>query len=236
VNGLILSANTISTEDISMPAKMKLLHIDLLHLLETPDFSGIASGLKEKFYPKKSLVCSPYDQKDSVFIVKTGRLRIFLSNEEREFTLALLEPGDIFSTHTRAFAEALEDSTILVGRTPLFSQQLTKSPEVAMVMVKVLGDLLKNSITIIEDLAFKNTRQRFFDFLLNAAQDRGRSHPEGIEIELGLSTEELALLVGTTRQTISTSVNELIKAKVVKRSGRQSLIILDLAFLTKSVQ
>lgn len=219
-----------------MPAKMKLSNVDLLQLLETPDFADIALSFKERNHAKKALVCTPLDQNDSVFIVKKGRLRIFLANEDRELTLALLEPGDIFSTHTRAFAEALDDSTILVGSTKLFLRQIAKNPEVAMVMVKVLGDLLTNSITIIEDLAFKDTRQRLFGFLINAAEDRGRSHPEGVEVALGLNTEELALLVGTTRQTISTSVNELIKAGVLKKSGRQSFVIKNLPFLKKGVQ
>ncbi len=211
-----------------MPAKMKLTNIDLLKLFESPEYAEVAAGFKEKQCQKKTIICTPYDEGDRIFIVKEGRLRVFLSYEDREFTLALLEPGDIFSTHTRAFAEALDESVILLGSTRLFRQKITESPEITLIMVKVLGELLKNSITIIEDLAFKDTRQRLFDFLLSAAEDRGQSHPGGIEVELGLSTEEVALLIGTTRQTISTLVNELIKLGIVEKSARHSLVITDI--------
>ncbi len=214
-----------------MPAKMKLTNIDLLKLFESPEYAEVAKGFKEQKYPKKTVVCTPYDEGNRLFIVKSGRLRVFLSYEDREFTLALLEPGDIFSTHTRAFAEALDESVILLGNTRQFQKKVVESPEIALVIVKVLGELLKNSITIIEGLAFKDARLRLLDFLVSAAEDRGQPHPEGISVELGLTTEEIALLVGTSRQTISTLLNELIKSEVLEKLSRRTLLIRDLGRL-----
>ncbi len=214
-----------------MPAKMKLTNIDLLRLFESPEYAEVAKGFKEQKYAKKTVICTPYDEANRIFIVKNGRLRVFLSYEDREFTLALLEPGDIFSTHTRAFAEALDESVILLGNTRQFQQKIVESPEITLVMVKVLGELLKNSITIIEGLAFKDSRQRLLDFLVSSTEDRGQPHPEGVSLELGLTTEEISLLVGTTRQTISTLLNELIKAKVLEKFDRRTLLIRDFAKL-----
>ncbi len=214
-----------------MPAKMKLTNIDLLRLFESPEYAEVAKGFKEQKYGKKTVICTPYDEANRIFIVKNGRLRVFLSYEDREFTLALLEPGDIFSTHTRAFAEALDESVILLGNTRQFQQKIVESPEITLVMVKVLGELLKNSITIIEGLAFKDSRQRLLDFLVSSTEDRGQPHPEGVSLELGLTTEEISLLVGTTRQTISTLLNELIKAKVLEKFDRRTLLIRDFAKL-----
>ncbi|MHB8707866.1 MAG: Crp/Fnr family transcriptional regulator [Desulfuromonadales bacterium] len=210
-----------------MPAKMKLTNIDLLKLFESPEYADVAKGFKEQRYAKKTVVCTPHDEGDHLFIIKSGRLRIFLTYEDREFTLALLEPGDIFSTHTRAFAETLDESVILLGNTRKFQQKAVESPEITLAMVKVLGELLKNSITIIEGLAFKDSRQRLLDFLVSAAEDRGRPHPERVSLELGLTTEEIALLIGTTRQTVSTLLNELIKSKVLEKLDRRTLLIRD---------
>jgi len=215
-----------------MSTKMKLSQLDLLELLASPEHRELAASLRERAFPKKALVCTPYDDNDQVFILKGGRLRVFLAYEDREFTLALLEPGDIFSTHTRAFAETLEPSTLLLGSTENFRRQLIANPGVNLAMVKVLGELLKNSITIIEGLAFKDTRQRLLDFLLNAAEERGQQHPRGIVLTLGLSSEELALLIGTSRQTISTLVNEFIRAGCVEKQGRTALLITDLPALS----
>ncbi len=214
-----------------MPAKMKLTNIDLLRLFESPEYAEVAKGFKEQSLTKKAVVCTPFDEGNRIFVVKGGRLRVFLSYEDREFTLALLEPGDIFSTHTRAFVEALDESLILVGDTRKFQQKAAASPEITLVMVKVLGELLKNSITIVEGLAFKDARLRLVDFLVSAAEDRGRPHAKGISVEIGLNTEEVALLVGTTRQTISTLLNELIKSEVLEKLDRRTLLIRDLTRL-----
>ncbi len=218
-------------EEMAMPAKMKLTHIDLLRLFESPEYAEIARGFKEQRCAKKTVVCTPYDDGDRIFIVKSGRLRIFLSYDDREFTLALLEPGDIFSTHTRAFAETLDESVILLGSTRTFQQKVVENPEITLVMVKVLGELLKNSITIIEGLAFKDARMRLVDFLVSSAGERGQPHPRGVSVELGLNTEEIALLVGSSRQTVSTLLNELIKAAVIEKPDRRTVLIRDLSRL-----
>ncbi len=211
-----------------MPAKMKLTNIDLIKFFESSEYADVAKDFKEQKYARKAMVCTPYDDGDNLFIVKSGRVRVFLSYEDREFSLALLEPGDIFSTHTRAFAEALDESVILLGSTRHFQQKALDNPEITAVMVKVLGELLTNSITIIEGLAFKDSRMRLLDFLVSAAEERGRSHPEGVSVELGLTVEEVAQLIGTTRQTISTLLNELIKSEVLEKLNRRSLLIRDL--------
>jgi len=220
---------------VAMPAKMKLSNIDILKIFSAPDYAEILSGFKEKTYAKKTLISTPFTEADSIFIVKSGRLRVFLSYDDREFTLALLEPGDIFSTHSRTYAETLEESQILTGDTRTFQQKIIEHPEITATVVKVLGELLKNSIDIIEGLAFKDVRQRLYDFLINAAQDRGTPQPHGIIIDLSLNTEDIALLIGTTRQTVSMLINELIKAGHMEKIDRQSLLIKNLAALRNSI-
>ena len=214
-----------------MSAKMKLTNIDLLSLFSTPEYAEVLAEFREKKYSRKTLISTPYDQKDTIFIVKSGRLRIFLAYEDREFTLALLEPGDIFSTHSKSYVQTLEESCILTAKTRDFQSKLASHPEISSVVVQVLGELLKNSIDIIEGLAFKDVRRRFYDFLQSIARDRGVIHERGIVVELGLNTEDVALLIGTSRQTISMLLNELIRLEHVARVGRQTLLIKNLSAL-----
>ncbi len=210
-----------------MTAKMKLSQIDLLELFSDENYADVLAGFKEKTFRRKELVCTPYDGSDSIFIVKSGRLRVFLSYEDREFTLALLEKGDIFSTHTRAYAEALDESLILTGQTQAFHRKIQQHPQIMATVVKVLGELLKNSTEIIEGLVFKDVRQRLYDFLHHCALERGVRQPEGVLVDLGLTSEDLALLIGTTRQTVSTLVNELIKEGKLEKVGRFKVLIRD---------
>ncbi|MBU5635334.1 Crp/Fnr family transcriptional regulator [Geomonas sp. Red69] len=210
-----------------MPNKMKLSDADLLALFHAdPDFQA---NFTPRHYAKKTLVYSPFEEKNLVFVVRSGRLRIYLAYEDKEFTLALLERGDVFSTHTPAFVQALEGTEILVCSTATFGRALARRPELSLTMVKVLGELLQNSIQTIEGLAFKDVRLRLVDFLLGAAADRGRMTPEGTVVQLGLGTEDIALLVGTTRQTISQIINDFIKTDLLVKIDRKTLLIKDLA-------
>lgn len=207
-----------------MPTKMKLTEVDILSVLEKAD-GDVLKAFTLRRFPRKAIIYTPFDEVNHVFVIRRGRIRVYLSYGDREFTLALLEAGDIFTTHTRAFIQAMEETEILVASTSFLRRKITELPEVTLVMVQVLGDLLKNSISIIEGLAFKDVRLRFVDFLLKGAADRGRKTPEGIVVELGLGTEDIAVLLGTTRQTISQLLNSLIRSGIVARVDRRSLLI-----------
>jgi len=50
---------------------------------------------------QKSLIYSPGYERDLIFVVKKGRLRLYLAVEDKDFSLAILEPGDIYATHTQ---------------------------------------------------------------------------------------------------------------------------------------
>ena len=214
-----------------MPTKMKLTEMNLLRLFNSPDYENLLKDFTTQRFPKKNLIYSPFEEKNLIFIVKSGKLRVYLACEDKEFTLAFLEAGDIYSTHTRAFVQALDDTEILVCNTTKFQQQLAALPEVSLTMVKVLGDLLKNSISTIEGLVFKDVRRRLVEYLIGAAADRGRHTSDGTVVELGLSTEDIALLVGTTRQTISLILNDFIKNDIIEKINRRTLLIKNLAAL-----
>ncbi|WP_241426212.1 Crp/Fnr family transcriptional regulator [Geobacter benzoatilyticus] len=204
---------------------MKLISVNLLRLFETTEGADLGKEFRSRLFPRKALIYSPSDEVDRVFIVKRGRLRVYLSYGDREFTLALLEAGDIFSTHTRAFVQTLQETELLVTDTATFQKRVSEIPEVSQAMVKVLGELLKNSLSTIEGLVFKDARLRLIEFLATAAADRGKPGNGGITVELGLNTEDIALLVGTTRQTISTIMNDLIKAGIIEKIDRQTICV-----------
>lgn len=95
-------------------------------------------------------------------------------------------------------------------------------------MVHVLGDLLKNSITIINGLAFKEARMRLAEFIIKAVEDKGMQTADGIRVEIGLTTEELAMIIGSTRQTVSMLLNDFRKSDILKKIDRRSFLIQNL--------
>ncbi|QNB46016.1 helix-turn-helix domain-containing protein [Thermanaerosceptrum fracticalcis] len=211
-----------------MPTRMRLTDIDLLETLSSPEYDKFLEKFQEHRFSRKAILFSPNDEKNLVFLVKSGKVRVYLAYEDKEFTLSILEAGDIYSTHTRAFTQAMEDTTILVTDVRNFQKIIAELPAFGLIMVKVLGDLLKNSITIINGLVFKDARLRLAEFLVQAAKDTGITVQQGIKLELGLTTEEIALMLGATRQTVSILLNDLRKSGILERVNQRTLLIKDL--------
>nr|6CPB_A Chain A, Carbon monoxide oxidation system transcription regulator CooA-1 [Carboxydothermus hydrogenoformans]6CPB_B Chain B, Carbon monoxide oxidation system transcription regulator CooA-1 [Carboxydothermus hydrogenoformans] len=133
---------------------MRLTDTNLLEVLNSEEYSGVLKEFREQRYSKKAILYTPNTERNLVFLVKSGRVRVYLAYEDKEFTLAILEAGDIFCTHTRAFIQAMEDTTILYTDIRNFQNIVVEFPAFSLNMVKVLGDLLKNSLTIINGLVF----------------------------------------------------------------------------------
>lgn len=196
--------------------------------MQSHELAEFMSEFKLRRWPRKTIVFSPADGQDVVFQVKKGRLRVYLSFEDKEFTLAFLEEGDFFSSHTRAYVQSLEESETLEISTARFQQKAAEIPAICNSMLRLLGSLFRSSISIIEGLAFKDVRLRLAEFLAESAAHRGHPVESGIRVDLDLSTEDIALLVGSTRQTISTFLNDLIKRQIIVKLNRRSMIIRDL--------
>ncbi|WP_028583187.1 Crp/Fnr family transcriptional regulator [Desulfogranum mediterraneum] len=207
---------------------MKFFEENLLDHLQQPEFSSFLAVFTTRSYPKRSFVCQPDDQENLIFIVKSGRVRVFLGFDDKEFNLAILDRGDIYSTHTGTFVEALEACELMVVDVRTFRREMTGDPEVAKAMIRVLGNILKSSFGIINGLVFHDANCRLVALLVSEARRHGRPTPEGLLIELDLSVEQLARLVGASRQTVSTQLNSLIRSGLLSRQGRGSYLIPDI--------
>lgn len=206
--------------------------VDFINELAKPGFEELARSFVPRSFPKKGLMFEPRDKRDAVFIITKGRARVYLAYEDKEFTLVILERGDVYSTHTRAYVAALEETSILSSETSHIRRQLLRMPEFTGTMVRVLGEVLKHSISIIDNLAFLDVEKRLRSFLSFECARTGAPQPEGgVLLDLGLSTEQLASLLGTTRQTLSTILNTLARQELLEVRGRGTIFVPDPASL-----
>jgi len=211
---------------------MKFLEENLLDHLQRPEFAELHSSLIKQRFAKGSYICQPGTGANRIFIVVSGRVRIYLGYEEKEFNLGILTKGDIYSTHTGTFVQALADTEILMADVSTFRQQMVGDPEVTKAMVRVLGNILKTSFSIIDGLAFKDVNSRLVALLSNEAKRHGVAGKNGsVVVQIDLSVEQIARLVGASRQTISTLLNDLMRAGLIERPERGTFIIPNLSTL-----
>jgi CRP/FNR family transcriptional regulator, carbon monoxide oxidation system transcription regulator len=211
---------------------MKFLEENLLDHLNRPEFAELRATLSLRRYPRNDFISQPGIGTNQVFIVARGRVRVYLGYEEKEFNLGILTEGDIYSTHTGTFVEALEDTELLITDVGTFRRRMVGDPEVTKAMVRVLGNILRTSFGIIDGLVFKDVSFRLISLLAGEARKHGQVRPEGgIEVEFDLPVEQLARLVGSSRQTVSTLLNDLSRAGLIERIGRGRFFIADLQLL-----
>lgn len=215
-----------------MRSKMKGAALNLVDMLNQPSHHHILQQFRSKKFRKGERISSPHMDCDDVLIVSAGRLRVFLSYGEREFTLYYLEAGDIFTTHTRAWIEAVKDSAILVSSTRTFGQHLVNHPEIAVQMTGILGDMLGSSWDVIEGIIFHDAKTRLIAFILSQAKARGMVTENGVEFACDLTMEDISLIIGSTRQTTSSLFNVLIKDGDILRICKNKYAVVDINALS----
>lgn len=205
---------------------MKFLEENLLDHLKRPEFSELLSSLTRKTYVKNTFISQPGLDDNRIFIVSSGRVRVYLGYEDKEFNLGILTQGDIYSTHSGTYLQALSETELLLTDVTTFRQQMVGDPEVGKAMVRVLGNILKTSFSIIDGLVFKDVNYRLVSLLSSEARKHGKVQKSGsLLVTIDLSVEQIARLVGSTRQTVSTLLNDLERAGLLGRPERGKFII-----------
>jgi CRP-like cAMP-binding protein len=111
-----------------------------------------------------------------------------------------------------------------------FSQRLHHHPQMMGAMTRVLSNTLSGCIDTIENLAFRDVKARFAGFLLGQIPEKQKEQTE-ITVTLPLTTEQLAQVIGTSRQTLSSLISDLQKERIIKRDSRGKLLIYSPAYL-----
>ena len=210
---------------------MKFFDENLVEWLQRPELSELRASFSVQSVEKNGYICQPDSTENAIFIVTRGRARVYLGYEDKEFNLAILSPGDIYSTHTGAYAQAMEKMELLVMDAPNFLRHMALNVEVNRAMIRVLGSVLKSSFGIIDGLVFKDASCRLLSLLLTEAKRQQPLQNGTIVLHINLSVEQIARMVGSSRQTVSTQLNRLIRQNLIQKQGRGAFVIPDITAL-----
>lgn len=190
-----------------------------------------------KTFRKRETVFHPGEHKQFIYFLARGRMRVYVIHPDgQEFTVTVLEQGDVFSGHTRTFGKALEECEVIFVPIQSFRSLVLEVPALSFRLAGVLGDSLKNTFNIIEKLAFKDVNERLSQFLVETAEQRGNLISEGVSVDLGFNYQEIATLVGCSRQTVSAFFNGLQKQGIIQ-IDKKIVVIKDLAaFKTETIK
>ena len=199
----------------------------------------LAAHFVRKRYGHGELLFSEGDPCRGLYIIESGKLRIFKSSPNgREQVLAVEGPGGsvaelpVFDGGPYpASVSTVEDSQILFVSRPDLRSFCLQHPEVALKMLAVVGARLRRLVGIIEELSFTTVRQRLVAALVRLAQATGKQTDRGIEFELAGTHQEMAHQLGTVRELVSRNLMRLQAEGLLDVEAR-SIVVLDMPGLS----
>ena len=210
-------------------------------LTKVPIFDNISpkqlEPLGEKMRPRRyhrgEVIFHQDDPGDRMHIIVQGRVRISLGSDDgREKDVALLQPGECFGemaildgSNRSAKATAVEEIETLVLMREDFIEFIGEYPEVAAHTTAVLANRLRNANQMMGDLAFLDVPTRVAKQLIELANKQLEGAAPNGEIEITIGQDELARLVGSSRETVSRALTSYRRMGLLTTFHRRISII-----------
>lgn len=167
-----------------------------------------------------------------VYCIKQGKVKLtILGDMGREQVVRLAKSGDLLGYRAvlggdklSATATILEDSQLCIIPKDDFVEIIKSSPDFALDMLKVLSQDVKRSDETITHMAQKPVRERTAEAIILLIETYGFK-ADGCTIDVSLSREELANIIGTAMETTVRFLHEFKKNKIIDLVGKQIVIL-----------
>lgn len=219
------------------PAFSCLSEVDLFADLSPAEIQTMDLMAPARTYLRGELVFSQSQPVTSLFILKSGRVRVFRVTEDgKALTMGILEPGAVFGEMILVgqrmydnYAEAIEDSAICRLDVHDVEQFLLSDPRIAIRISRLLGERVARLEERLTDLAHRPLSARVARTLITLG-DNGSNTRFGSGRAIRVTHEQIASLVGATREATSKTMSDLAAQCLIKQA-RGRVIILDPAGL-----
>ncbi|MCO5388390.1 Crp/Fnr family transcriptional regulator [Desulfosporosinus sp.] len=188
----------------------------------------ISSEIK---YPKGQIIFSTSQKANEVYYIKSGLVKIYRTTSDgRQVSVAIRYPGDFIglaevlsNINEREYsAEAMDNVSILIIWKDGFKKMLCEMPEFSEKLIRLMSDRLREAQNTIYDFIMNPIQGRLAILLLTMAERAGdKSEDDIIRVRLRVTQEELACVIGSARQTISSLLNLLKEDGSIQYEGRE---------------
>ncbi len=176
-------------------------------------------------FPKNTFIQTPETFSEGLYFVKKGKLRLYKVNAQgKQFTSDILNEGNVFgemdiiSFGTREnYIETIEESHICLMNKERFENFLIQRPQFMMTLLKVLSNRIIGMSQLTQNLALGKLHDKVLYALIKLSDQFGLTgNDEYYKIDFPLSHQEIANLVGATREAVTVVLQELVKEEVIK--------------------
>lgn len=194
-------------------------------------------------YPKGHVIFAAGDISDRVFLVESGWVKIYrLSADGKRVTVGRMRsPGELMGlaetlleVERTCFAGAISNVSMVVLRKNQFEALMAQHPFLAIKVSKLLAVRMREAEGIIHEMVCWQAPGRLALMLMKMGDRCGKQTKNGIILDVQLTHEEIASMVGTSRQTVTSLLNTFKQEKSIAYEGR-TIRILDPDKLSKWV-
>lgn len=219
-----------------------LKNCDLLGKLTPEQLSGLDKHCQQKSFPAANPIYLPAEAADSIFVVAIGLVKIcHLAIEGKVSTIGYVKPGEVFGElalfdvrERGEYVESVLPSTIIRIPKQRIQELMNCDLNVALCITKLVGLRRQRIERRLRNLLFTSNEHRLTHLLLDLAEQFGESIDGGIKLGLRLSHQEIANLIGTTRETVTILMGKM-KTEGLVSGQRQTVVLCDIKRLSAIV-
>ena len=221
-----------------------LENIDVTHLLCPTKLGNdeLMANHTHCNFKKGEVVYVPEDLSNRIFFITEGRVKISVMHEGKEITKAILGRGEVFGElallgeqRRHDFATALEDLETCVVTLEELRGLMRDRSELNLFFMNMFGGRQLEMERRLESLVFRDSRSRIVEFLVNLAHTKGQRVGYEWVVRKPVTHQEIANLTATSRQTVTTTLNDL-RYKKLLTFNRSRLLIRDLDKLAAEIK
>jgi CRP/FNR family cyclic AMP-dependent transcriptional regulator len=194
--------------------------------LDAVKFTGV--------YPKGSLLFVEGEMPRGVFILCSGRAKLTTSSTEgKTLIVKIAEPGEVLGASAtilgKAYevsAETLEPAQLNFIKRDEFLKFLSTHAEACMHTAQQLSDKYHSAQREIRSLGLSQTTgEKLAKLLLDWCERNGEETPKGVRLKVLLTHEEIAQMIGTTRETVTRLLSDFKRKKIIEVKGSTVLVM-----------
>lgn len=222
---------------MELTTKVQLLgRMPILAQLGPGELEQLAHATQARRIARFHFVYMPDEPVEYLYFLLKGKIKIgTFSADGREVIKEILQPEQIFGetalsgdSHRTDFAQAMqEDVEILTVRMTEFRLMMQQSSQLMYSCLQHLNQRLVRVEERLASLVLKDARERIIEFLIETADREGRKVGYETLVKHQLTQQEIANLTGTSRQTVTSVLNDLRKANLIY-FNRNSILIRDM--------
>lgn len=211
-----------------------LKQVDWLSQLTAEEAAALEAHALTRKFKKGEMVYCPHEAGQTVLLLAIGRIKLkTVTPDGKEAILAFIEEGELFGelalldgAARGEFAEAVVESQVIAIPADALQHVMAKRPDVSLGITRLVGLRRRRIQNRLQSVLFRSNRERVTHLLLELVETHGIRDGAQWQIGIRLSHQDLASLIGATRESVTLILGQLQLEKLI-RVRRRQLTILD---------